>query len=102
VTDIPIPVRAIAERWAGRGAPIRETEPGVWRIRCADPEDGFVYEVREPGGRTPVFEDNGRPCGAVDRPEWTVRCVNDAPDAWWTVATDGIYRPWQGREEHLW
>ena len=93
---IPTEVEAIARYWAGADARISLVGDRVWRFRCADPEDGFVYDVRAPGVPTPVFEDNGRPCGSVERNDWTVRCVNDAPDAWFTVSADGIYQPWQG------
>jgi hypothetical protein len=90
--ETEVVVRAISRRWGGTGASLWKTKDGVWRFRHADPEDGFVYDIYEPGEHVPVFEDDGRPCGTITRPDaFCVRCVNDAPDSWFTVGVDGIY-----------
>lgn len=89
----PAEVHVIAKQWAGRDARVSLVSEGVWRFRSHDPEDGFIYEVRRPGEPFPVFEDSGRPAGFISRSEWTVRCLTDAPDAWWTVSPKGYYHP---------
>lgn len=96
----PMEVMSIARRWSGEKAVVSAQGEGLWTFTWA--EDGFRYEVRRPGAETPVFEDSGRPCGTVVLDEWTVRCVNDAPDAWFTVKADGRYVDHRGEEHRVW
>lgn len=98
----PAEVRAIALRWGGAKAEVRELEDGVWRFAEVQEDygdaEGFVYVVYRPGKEFPCFEDDGRPSGTSTREdEWVVRCLNDAPDGWFTVSDDGTYRGY--REE---
>ena len=70
-SECPHQVRAIADRWGGAGAPVQDLGDGVWSFRCADLEDGFVYEVYAPGYRYTVYEDSGRPVGRTGSlPRW--------------------------------
>jgi hypothetical protein len=63
-------------------------------------DEGFSrYTVTLPGTKSPCFEDSGRPAGWVMCPanKVIVRCLDDAPDAWWHVNFDGSYNIY-GRE----
>lgn len=102
----PAEVTAIARYWGGERAEARPTGEGVWRFHSTDGDEifigGFVYDVYEPGVNFPCFEDDGRPVGDIaSSDEWMVRCVNDAPDAWFTVTRDGVKRGWSG-EVRVW
>jgi hypothetical protein len=95
--EVPRAVRAIADRWGGTDEPVKEVEDGVWRFGG----DGFVYAVFRPGKEYPCYEDSGRPIGNYTSRHWTVRCVNDSPDSFWHVTTDGVYDGYNDVEK-LW
>jgi hypothetical protein len=100
--SVPEEVEAIATFWAGVEPVVREDRDGTWLFRSRDWDDGFVYRVHRPGSALTLREDNGRPFSAEPRSDWTVVCVNDAPDSWWTVSAEGVYQPWSGPEVKLW
>lgn len=103
--EAPDEVKAIARHWGGeRSDPVRLAD-GQWRfaeiMEDYGDAEGFVYVVYEPGAEHPFYEDSGRPEGHAASGDWVVRCVNDAPDALWTVSADGTYRGFRG-EEKIW
>lgn len=98
---IPPEVEAIAKYWGGKEPRIKYEDDGTWLFRCKDPEDGFVYRVTKPGTPLALREDNGRPFTGEPRTDWVVVCINDAPDAWFTVSAEGVYQPWSGAAIHL-
>lgn len=99
----PEEVAAIARHFGGETAVPRPVRPGTWRFGSV--ENGFfsdfVYEVSRPGVEVSVYEDSGRPAGQVVRDDWVVRCLNDAPDAWFTVSRAGVKQGYAG-EEKIW
>jgi hypothetical protein len=101
-SEVPSEVKAIARYWGGADPVIRDQGDGVWLVRSRDFEDGFLYKVTRPGEPLDLREDNGRPFTGEPRTDWVVVCVNDAPDAWWTVSAEGVYLPYGAAEVKLW
>jgi hypothetical protein len=100
--SVPQEVEAIATFWAGVEPRITESGPNTWLFRSRDDEDGFIYRVTKPGSPLALREDNGRPFTGEPSTDWVVVCINDAPDAWWTVSAEGVYQPWSGSAVTLW
>lgn len=98
--EVPRAVRAIADKWGGEGATIVQLDIGnSWGFEG----DGFHYLVTRPGAPYACYEDSGMPIGDFTSKDWTVRAINDAPDSFWHVTTDGKYRrSWDLVEEQLW
>jgi hypothetical protein len=73
----------VADKWGGKGCRrvLTETE-GTFAS-----DDHMLYRVAFPGQTMETFEDSGRPCGKVKVPAGRlyVRCITDAPDAWWSI-----------------
>jgi hypothetical protein len=76
----------IADLWGGEDC-VRGPVPelGGWGFRSSG--DNMRYICWEPGARAHLAEDNGRPYLSSPVPGGyvLVRCMDDAPDAWWWV-----------------
>lgn len=79
----------VADKWGGYDCPRGESDGVLW---FRGDEGYSLYKAWLPGSRFPVKEDSGRPSGSVRVPKGKVyvRCMTDAPDAWFAVSLDEI------------
>lgn len=94
-------IQAITRYWGGKNTKVEEAAIGVYSFRG---DEGYSrYEIRLPGTFARIYEDSGRPIEGFKVPESKVlvRCLTDAPDAWWYVGLDGSYRSFRGEDINL-
>ena len=98
--SVPGEVKAMMKHWGDSDSvAVKGAKDKTWRFDGG----GYQYLVHEPGVEVDTFEVDGRPTGStVFHDDWAVRCLNDAPDAWWTIALDGTYQAPNGKEVKVW
>lgn len=88
----------IADNWGGVGCP-RGHVGQAYRFIA---NDGMTYIIYMPDSEAELAEDNGRPfMHKVTSGVVLVRCITDAPDAWFHVRLDGWYSDPRGVGKQL-
>ena len=89
-------LHAIADRWGGPGCKRADHPSGVFAFR--GDEGHSLYYVWRYGQTALLAEDSGRPFKKpVPKGRLIVRCMDDAPDAWWYVEDNGAYTDYTGK-----